>query len=129
MLSLFYRANFCAECGNEQDTRKTWWSHPYLCRDCARRIGAYKRMLPILAVLVILLVAAIGRHSSSGPEVSAVNTIVSSGTSSGGHPEIEKPAKVQCGARTRKGTPCKHLVSPGERCAQHKGQVSMLDVK
>lgn len=129
MLSLFYRANFCAECGNEQEIRKTWWSHPYLCRDCARRIGAYKRMLPVLAVFVILLVAAIGRRSSSGSEVSAVNTIVNRATDSDRPPDIPKPAKVQCGARTRKGTPCKHLASPGERCAQHKGQPSMVEGK
>ena len=126
MISLFYRTNFCAECGNEQDARKTWWSHPYLCRDCARRIGAYKRILPFIAVFVILAIAAIGWRSSSGPEVSAVNTIVNSSPNSKKIEEAPKPVKVQCGARTRKGTPCKHLALPGERCAQHKGQPSML---
>jgi hypothetical protein len=129
MIRLFYRANFCAECGNEQDTRKAWWAHPYLCRDCAHRIGAYKRMLPILAVFVILVIAAIGWRPSSGPEVSAVNTIVHSSLNSTKVEEKEKPVKVQCGARTKKGTPCKHLALPGERCSQHKGQPSMLGGK
>jgi hypothetical protein len=35
--------------------------------------------------------------------------------------------RVMCGARTKKGRPCRHLVPPGERCAQHRGMASLLE--
>jgi hypothetical protein len=35
-------------------------------------------------------------------------------------------ASAVCGARTKKGRPCKRRVRPGLRCAQHQGQPSML---
>lgn len=34
--------------------------------------------------------------------------------------EAEKEERVFCGAMTKRGTPCRRLVRPGERCAQHR---------
>jgi hypothetical protein len=35
-----------------------------------------------------------------------------------------------CGARTRKGTPCRRRVhAPGERCYQHKGMPAMVPLE
>jgi hypothetical protein len=35
-----------------------------------------------------------------------------------------------CGARTKKGTPCRHRVhTAGDRCSQHKGQPAMLPLE
>jgi hypothetical protein len=54
--------------------------------------------------------------------VSARDTVVT-------RPPLPKSAaeRVICGARTKKGTPCKHLVPPGQRCPQHRGMASMVD--
>jgi hypothetical protein len=42
-------------------------------------------------------------------------------------PRTEIEERVLCGARTRKGTPCRRLVQPGQRCAQHRGMASLLE--
>ena len=78
MLSLFYRSNFCAECGNEQ-AAKPWWHHPYLCGECVARVGGYRRMIVGFAVVPVAMIVVFviwGKSWSSRPDVSAVNTIV-----------------------------------------------------
>jgi hypothetical protein len=136
MLSLFYRSNFCAECGNEQVARR-WWNHPYLCRECTVRVGGYRRMIVGFAIVPVAMIAIFmirGNSWSSRPDVSAVNTIVerqrqvTTDRAPTHTSPIVTPEKVQCGARTLKGTPCKRRVPAGERCAQHKGRPSILAV-
>ena len=124
MLSLFYRANFCAECGNEM-TRHRWWKHRYLCAECAARLGLWRRAALFGLVAVLAAVCSFrgkGGDSPVAPTVSAWDAT----TGHGPKLTIEKPLRVQCGARTQRGTPCRHLVPPGERCAQHRGLPSMV---
>ena len=124
MLSLFYRANFCAECGNEM-TRHRWWQHRWLCGECAARLGMWRRTA--LFSLVAVLAAFCSFRGKGGD--STVAPVVSAWDATAVHRPtvtIEKPLRVQCGARTRRGTPCRRLVAQGERCAQHRGSPSML---
>jgi hypothetical protein len=60
---------------------------------------------------------------ASTPAVSARDTV----TARNPEPKPEAVERVMCGARTKKGTPCRHLVPPGERCAQHRGTASLLE--
>jgi hypothetical protein len=88
----------------------------------------------IVPVAMIVIFMIRGNSWSSRPDVSAVNTIVerqrqvTTDRASTDTSPIDKPVRVQCGARTLKGTPCKRRVPEGERCAQHKGRPSILAV-
>jgi hypothetical protein len=131
MISLFglrYRANFCAECGNER-SRQRWWQHRYLCAECARRFGYVRRLIVVMVaigLLALLLINRARREEFSGSTFIPATSIIEAGGDRRSSEEQERPARVACGARTRRGTPCRHLVAPGERCAQHRGQKSML---
>jgi hypothetical protein len=57
------------------------------------------------------------------PPVSAQDSIVNRSAKM----PAESAERVFCSARTRRGTPCRHRVLPGQRCAQHRGMPSMLD--
>lgn len=124
MLSLFYHASFCAECGNEME-RLPWWRHRYLCVECAALLGFGRRrvLIGLLAGVVLLVaVRCATQRTKPKPQVSAWDATALQTPP----PKIEKPARVQCGARTLRGTPCKRLAAAGERCAQHQGKPSML---
>jgi hypothetical protein len=136
MISLFglhYCANFCAECGNERLPQR-WWQHRYLCAECARRFGYLRRLsmvIVLIGLLALFLVDRARREAPGNPAPSTSAFAPAAPASEGGGDQRsaeaqEKPARVTCGARTRRGTPCRHLVAPGERCAQHRGQKSML---
>ncbi|MFN0110177.1 MAG: hypothetical protein ACKVZH_15080 [Blastocatellia bacterium] len=132
MRNLFYQGNFCSECGNRLKSRFSLRPR-HFCDECAARLRQRSYVSP-LAMLLLAGSAAVFAFSykagnSSAPvakpaaPVSAEDTIV--------HRSL-KPAeaiesKVICGARTKRGTPCRHLVKSGQRCAQHKGMPSMLD--
>jgi hypothetical protein len=131
MISLFglhYRANFCAECGNERP-RQRWWQHRYLCAECARRCGYFRRLsmvIVLIGLLALLLVNRFRREAPITPTFIPAAAIFEAGGDQRAAKAQEKPVRVACGARTRGGTPCRHLVAPGERCAQHRGQPSIL---
>jgi hypothetical protein len=57
--------------------------------------------------------------------VSARDTV----TTGNPEPKTEVVERVMCGARTKKGTPCRRLVPPGQRCAQHRGMASLLEAR
>lgn len=113
----------------------------YFCDGCEAQMGRrnYFKSVAGLLLCATLAVFALNRalqpspngqspnsQSNTGastPAVSARDTITTSNLEL--KPEIME--RVLCGARTRKGTPCKRLVLPGHRCAQHRGMASLLE--
>ncbi len=135
----FYRANFCAECGNRVEPHPSgalsyFWPR-YFCTDCAVRLKRHRLITPLTS---LLLIASLGLFAFSykrgntpphqavsplsGVPVSAQDSVVNPSSKL----RVENKSRVLCGARTRRGTPCRHLVQPGQRCAQHQGLPSML---
>lgn len=137
MAGLFYQGNFCAECGNALAAGRRLWPR-YFCDDCAARLEPRrhaKSLGALLAGAVIVLFAFANRQTATQVAPAAVKPPVASVSALDATarqkiaPDAAKPeasVRVLCGARTRKGTPCRHRVSPGERCAQHRGKPSIL---
>lgn len=132
----FYQANFCAECGNEMKPRSSWGPR-YFCDDCARQIGRGGYLKPLLALVFAATLVASGLHRTDPPratpapptipEIAAVSAMDATAVQ---HPEFKSEpaaAPTLCGARTKKGTPCKRRAAPGQRCAQHQGMNSMIE--
>ncbi len=134
-----YQANFCAECGNRREVGR-WWQHRYFCAECAARQGQrryfYFALLACATSSLLLgwtlgnirrettlarLAPLVSATSSSPATVSAQDATVQLKST----PVMRSEVYVICGARTKRGTPCKHRVPPGQRCAQHKGQPSI----
>lgn len=133
MRSPFYQANFCAECGNSLAPR-TGFKPRHFCDDCARRLKQRRFVTPLAGLLFLSSLAVFAfsyRKSRSpvqssnlpAPAVLARDSIVNPTSK----PQTEAIPRVLCGARTRRGTPCRHRVQPGQRCAQHRGMPSMHD--
>ena len=135
MKIIFYQANFCAECGNAMKPRFSLGPR-YFCDECGAQMGRrnYFKTAAGLLLCATLAVFAFnrtpppnpnGRLSNDDSPVSARDTV----TTLKPRPESEAVERVMCGARTKKGTPCKRLVPPGQRCAQHRGMSSLLENK
>ncbi len=135
MKIIFYQANFCAECGNAMKPRMSFGPR-YFCDECESQMGRQSFFKPaaVLLVCATLAVFALNRNQPSNPngrmrdenQASAV-TAHDTVTTRKPDPTPEAVESVLCGARTKKGTPCKHLVPPGRRCAQHRGMASLLE--
>jgi len=135
----FYQANFCVECGNAMKPRFSWGPR-YFCDDCAKQMGRGSYVKSILALLfgTTLIVTALNRTEPPEPAnlpttPAAVPDVSARDATALRQPIIKTEAKAEattrvlCGARTKKGMPCKHLVLPGQRCAQHRGKPSLLE--
>ncbi|HKX27721.1 MAG TPA: hypothetical protein VJ302_08525 [Blastocatellia bacterium] len=104
------------------------WGPRYFCADCAARLNRRGRLIPLAWICVLLLGLSLNDRQTTvsipaPPAISAQNAAV-------GPLTLKPPAsreRVMCGARTKKGAPCRRLVLPGERCAQHRGKPSLLD--
>lgn len=142
--------NFCTHCGSRlrrEERRWAWrryWCRACQCQDCRALLrsqrGPSRRLaLVLLCVALIVVVVRWAVRSSSrgenvrmGGPVSAIDATARripearEGEGIGGDPagaEAEKepaPETHYCGALTRRGTPCRRRVRPGERCAQHR---------
>ena len=150
-----YQPNFCVECG-ERLGRRSWLGFisragGRFCDDCGRRLGksAVVRSLVTLA-LIAFAAFALGRwlrpaapaliiqRSANSPLSDLPVDLTGARTSNGKNSDPGKqnestnidPADdtvYLCGARTRKGTPCRRRVhAAGERCYQHKGMPAMV---
>jgi hypothetical protein len=139
-----HRANFCAECG-ERLTFKGWrgWLRRSLCEHCARRLGGFATYRPLI-VLVLVIAAAFGfgRYLRPAPPPLIIQRAANSplfdvpneqSVSQSNRARANQPASISndevyiCGARTKKGTPCRRRVhAAGERCFQHKGMPAMV---
>lgn len=133
MRSLFYQGNFCSECGNRLKAPRFSFRPRYFCDECAARLKqrSYVTPLAIFLIFVSLAVFAfsykrqdvqIQKSNSAPPVISAQDSIVNQPVLR----QAQNQHRVFCGARTKKGTPCRHLVQPGHRCAQHRGKPSLL---
>lgn len=141
-------SNFCRNCGARL-TRKGWrmWIRGALCDDCARRPGVNTRGRTIVVIgLLAAATFAFGRYLRPSPPPLIIhrpansqlsdapldlNTFTRRGASTS-NPNVPPPSTADetaymCGARTRKGTPCRRRVHvAGERCYQHKGRTAMV---
>lgn len=146
------KANFCAECG-ERLSRKGWRARlrTRLCVNCARRLGSFAAFRgPAVVVLIAAAAFAFGRYRRPNPPPLIVqrtansplsdmpldlNTTTAGKTKSAGanqnaNATIPDDELYICGARTKKGTPCRRRVHfAGERCYQHKGMPAMVGVE
>lgn len=134
---IFYQSNFCPECGTRRAAepgKRRWLQHRYFCSHCAAQLGHRWDWVPIaIAVGGLAFAAFVGRRPVVMPQ--APLPLVSP-AAMGLAPALDtgvqlKPAPpvttmYRCGARTRKGTACKHLVPvEGQRCFQHQGMPAM----
>lgn len=138
-----YRANFCAECGNHIESHGSgqyfnFWPR-YFCPDCAKRLKQHRLITPLTGLLLIasLVIFAFsykpannashqGNYNLQSVPVSAQDSIVNAASMRRAE-NVENKERVICGAKTKRGTPCRHVVQYGQRCKQHQGLSSMLD--
>ncbi|HXI26038.1 MAG TPA: hypothetical protein VNG71_19450 [Pyrinomonadaceae bacterium] len=139
-----HQANFCAECG-ERLTFTGWRGllRRSLCGHCARRLGGWAAYRPLIILALVTAAAfGFGRYLRPSPPPLIIQRAANSplfGTSNqqpvaqSNRAQSNQLAPVSndevyiCGARTKKGTPCKRRVhAAGERCFQHKGMPAMV---
>jgi hypothetical protein len=146
-----YRANFCVECGDRL-TLKSWRAFlgRRLCDHCAERFGSFAAGRPFIVIVLIALAAfAFGRYlrpapppliiqrAANSPLSDAAVEFAAANPASRNNSADPKATASQaddevyiCGARTKKGTPCRRRVhAAGERCFQHKGMPAMLPLE
>ena len=128
-----YRPNFCSECG-ERIVRLRWrlsTSRRYCdkCDPSFRKTHVLQRTC--VAAGVLLLGILIGRawRREPPPLVIQRSATVLAQSESTTSPAITVEQTYQCGARTKKGTPCSRRVHGPVRCWQHKGQKAMLPLE
>jgi len=147
-----HHPNFCAECG-AQLKRNGWrvWKSRNFCKDCARRLGK-NGVRPLVTISAIAISAfTVGRYLRPAPPPLIIERRLNSPLSDLPVNTNEPPRKAEqdknstrdssqlapstddtvyiCGARTKKGTPCRRRVHlAGERCFQHKDMPAMLPV-
>lgn len=140
-------SNFCRNCGGRL-ALQGWrlWMRGALCGDCARRPGVNTRGRAIIVIGLLAAAAfAFGRYQRPSPPPLIIQRAANSplsdapldlnsitgrapGTSNrNGPPSPDDEPVYICGARTKKGTPCRRRVHvAGERCYQHKGRTAMV---
>ena len=148
-----YWSNFCAECG-ERLARRGWraWIRARFCRDCARRLGRSGLAGPLAIISIVAISAFVaGRYVRPAAPPLVIQRVANSplsdlpvnlaeGTrtnrkdndpaSSGALVSNPDDPVYICGARTKKGTPCRRRVhAAGERCFQHKGMTAMVPLE
>jgi len=146
-------SNFCRNCGARL-TRKGWrlWLRGALCNDCATRPGASTRNRTMIGIALIAVAAfAFGRYLRPSPPPLIIQRAANSPLSdtplnlnsfakrgaNASNPNVASQTSAtddkkvyMCGARTKKGTPCRRRVHvAGERCYQHKGRTAMVPLE
>lgn len=143
-----YRPNFCAECG-EQIARKSWriWRQ-HFCQSCSVKYGKlYATRFSIAGIVVLMIGFSAGRYLRPPTAPLVIHRSVKSPISDlpldldnqlnraaeSDSPSVTRVAEKSddavyiCGARTKKGTPCRRRVHfAGERCYQHKGRPAIV---
>jgi hypothetical protein len=140
-------SNFCTNCGARL-VRTRWrvMLHGAHCEDCAKRLGNRTAKSLTLIAIVALAAFAIGRYLRPSPPPLIIHRAANSPlsdapvdlnalSSSSNHSTPGSSASPDdvvylCGARTKKGTPCRRRVHfAGERCYQHKGRPAMVSLE
>ncbi len=143
------RSNFCTNCGARL-TGNGWRAglRGSVCDDCSTRVGASPATKVVIAISIIATAAfAFGRYLRPKPPPLIIQRSANSPLSdlpvnldalakrADANPDRAVAATVDdvvylCGARTKKGTPCRRRVhSAGERCFQHKGMPAMVPLE
>ncbi len=146
------KANFCAECG-ERLSKKGWRARlrARVCDSCARRLGSFAAFRGLIVLALIAGAAySLGRYVRPAPPPLIIQRLANSPLPDGpvdlNGPYTEKTKSTGanqnetatapddevyiCGARTKKGTPCRRRVHfAGERCYQHKGMPAMVGIE
>lgn len=137
-------SNFCRNCGARLE-RNSWraWLRGNHCETCARRLGSTRTKALVFVVIAAVTAFAFGRYLRPAPPPLIVHRAANSPLSDApadpndlardsnrAEPGTTLPTDdvvYLCGARTRKGTPCRRRVHfAGERCYQHKGMPAMV---
>jgi len=138
-------SNFCRNCGARL-TRNGWrrWLQGALCDDCVTRPGVSTRSRTLILIGLLATAAfAFGRYMRPSPPPLIIQRAANSPLSDAplnlngkGHIPNSTIASAPdgpvyiCGARTKKGTPCRRRVQvAGERCFQHKGREAMVPLE
>jgi hypothetical protein len=144
------RSNFCANCGARLTCTgwRAWLGAR--CDDCASRLGRSVTK-PLIVVCIIAIGAfAFGRYLRPAPPPLIIHRAANSplsdvavnfdattkatvnNTNRASVPNSTADADETvyiCGARTKKGTPCRRRVHvAGDRCYQHKGMPAMVSL-
>lgn len=132
MRNLYYQGKFCAECGSALDRRSVWRTR-YLCDHCDGVLGRRferRRRRTLAAVLLIVILLFPGDRQSgidrSAPRPETAPAVTNQISEESPNDLLDNTKLTLCGARTKKGTPCRRRVSPGRRCYQHQDQPSIL---
>ena len=150
VLHTMSRSNFCTNCGARLS--RTGWRariRGTVCDDCSIRLGMSPTTKIIITTAIIAVAAfAFGRYLRPKPPPLIIQRAANSPLSDlpVNFDAIPKRADVNpnrtavaptaddvvyiCGARTKKGTPCRRRVHfAGERCFQHKGLPAMVPLE
>lgn len=148
------RRNFCSECGARLN-RKGWrfLVHGELCATCTGRLGSSWRVPVTLVGLIALTAFSLGRYLRPPAAPLIIQRLANSPLSDlpvsqdgsvsadsrsdrSSSREMTRAVTANddtvyiCGARTKKGTPCRRRVhAAGERCFQHKGLPAILPLE
>ena len=141
------RSNFCTNCGARlARTGLRARIRGTVCEDCSTRLGTSPATKIIITISIIAVAAfAFGRYLRPKPPPLIIQRAANSPLSylplnldaipkraDAANPNRAIAATVDdvvyiCGARTKKGTPCRRRVHfAGERCFQHKGLPAMV---
>ena len=130
-----YKPNFCSSCG-VKIIRLRWypWTSRRFCQKCLLSFRKKHWLQPILPTVCLLVLGfMISRAMRSAPPPLVIERSaemapsVNTGSESAPSAIIEDDT-YQCGARTKKGTPCSRRVHGPVRCWQHKGMPAMLPI-
>jgi hypothetical protein len=127
MPKTFYQANFCAECGNPLEPRQGWRPR-YFCDHCSAQIGRRGFMTPLSLAIGLLVVIFLSSDRPQSNRLDRAGMMTAPAVTSAQdatakqklNPQPNTEERVLCGARTKKGTPCRRMVRPGQLCYQHR---------
>ena len=146
-------AEFCVECGQPLLQKWRRLANRNLCKDCRRRNSKLNTGSLFAGIAVVAVIAfGLGRYMRPAPppliiQRSANSPLADDSISLTLAPNVDRDASAKqdltasgvrtgdesayiCGARTKKGTPCRRRVHfAGERCFQHKGLPAILPLE
>lgn len=137
--------NFCTNCGVRLPRKgPRAWLRGAHCEDCALRLGSTRVKPLVLTVMLAAAAFAFGRYLRPAPPPLIIHRAANSplpdapvdldslsrNRSVPGTNDPQDDVVYTCGARTKKGTPCRRRVHfAGERCYQHKGLPAMVPLE
>ncbi|HEV8188769.1 MAG TPA: hypothetical protein VGP83_13530 [Pyrinomonadaceae bacterium] len=107
------------------------WTSRRFCDKCLpafRKTHLLQRVSVALGVLLLgIVIGRAWRHERPSLVIQRTANVSPQGEST--QPPIKVEQTYQCGARTKKGTPCSRRVHGPVRCWQHKGAKAILPLE